>query len=229
MERKTRSIRDLLRRRLSFVQQRTELQLSLMSLFTRVFGVRISNNKIIGGQHDIDEETMDPCVKINIDSLIRGIEALTSIITDIETEVLQRTENKVEYANLTTVPGIGKILAMTIILETGDISRFNKVGNYTSYSRCTDAKRFSNGKVKGNNLRKCGNKYLSWAYSEAAMGCMRACKEARRFYDRKLSAKGAKMLANRALATKICKASFFIIRDNEPFSVEKSFGYKLEK
>ena len=118
---------------------------------------------------------------------------------------------------------------MTIILETGDISRFKKVGNYTSYCRCTDATHTSNGKVKGKNLSKCGNKYLSWAFSEAASGCIRSCEEARRFRDRKLKAKDLKVLANRSLATKLCKAAFYIIRDETPFSVEKCFGYELTK
>ena len=228
-KREERSVRDLLRRRMAFVQQRVEHKLSLMSLFERVFGVRVANDKIINENYDIDENDMDPCVKFHIDSLIRAIEGLTSIIVDIEDKVLSMTKDDPAYDNLSTIPGVGKILSMTIILETGDISRFKKVANYTSYCRCTDAKRTSNGKVKGKNLSKCGNKYLSWAFSEAASGCIRSCEEARRFRDRKLKGKDQKVLANRSLATKLCKAAFYIVRDQTPFSVEKCFGYELEK
>ena len=223
--REERSVRDLLRRRMAFVQQRVEHKLSLMSLFERVFGVRVANNKIINENYDIDENDMDPCVKFHIDALIRAIEGLTPIILDIEDKVLSMTKGNPAYDNLSTINGVGKILSMTIILETGDISRFKKVGNYTSYCRCTDATRTSNGK----NLSKCGNKYLSWAFSEAASGCIRSCEEARRFRDRKLKAKDLKVLANRSLATKLCKAAFYIIRDETPFSVEKCFGYELTK
>lgn len=228
-KREKRSVRDLLRRRMFFVQQRVEHKLSLMSLFERVFGVRVANNKIMNENYDIDENDMDPCVKFNIDSLIRAIEGITPIIIDIENMVLSITKDDPAYDNLSTINGVGKILAMTIILETGDISRFKKVGNYTSYCRCTDATRMSNGKVKGKNLSKCGNKYLSWAFSEAASGCIRSCEEARRFRDRKLKVKNLKVLANRSLATKLCKAAFYIMRDETPFSVEKCFGYELTK
>ena len=64
--------------------------------------------------------------------------------------------------------GIGDILGMTIMLETGDISRFKNVGNFASYARCVDSKRESNNKKKGSNNRKNGNKYLAWAFVEAA-------------------------------------------------------------
>jgi len=229
LDRKVRAVRDLLRRRMTLVQQRVEHKLSLMSLFERVFGLRAASNKILVGNYDLEGADVDPCIEFHMNSIIRAINGLTSIIEDIEEEVLTRTGDKPEFGNITTVPGIGKILAMTIMLETGSISRFSKVGNYTSYSRCTDAKRTSNGKVKGKNLSKCGNKYLSWAYSEAAVGCIRNCEEARRFQERKLKGRGQKVLANRALATKICKAAFYILRDGTEFSVEKCFGYELSK
>lgn len=69
---------------------------------------------------------------------------------------------------LQTVKGIGKILGLTIMLETGDIHRFASAGNFASYCRCVDSTRTSNGKKKGAGNAKAGNKYLSWAFSEAA-------------------------------------------------------------
>jgi len=69
---------------------------------------------------------------------------------------------------LTSIDGIGLILALTIMLETGDISRFDKVGHYASYCRCVNGARYSNGKKKSNTNTKNGNKYLAWAFIEAA-------------------------------------------------------------
>jgi hypothetical protein len=66
-----------------------------------------------------------------------------------------------EFSMLQTIPGIGNILGLTIMLEVGDIWRFPKVGDYSSYNRCVDSKRLSNGKKKGENKKKNGNKYLS--------------------------------------------------------------------
>jgi transposase len=69
---------------------------------------------------------------------------------------------------LKTVPGIGEILAVTIRLETGPIARFASVGHFASYCRCVESQRLSNGKVKGKGNTKNGNKYLGWAFVEAA-------------------------------------------------------------
>ena len=81
---------------------------------------------------------------------------------------MEEVRLKPEFQKLLTVPGIGKILAFTISLETGEISRFRQVGNFVSYCRLVESIRKSAGKKKGENNRKNGNKYLSWAFVEAA-------------------------------------------------------------
>ena len=66
------------------------------------------------------------------------------------------------------LPGLGKILGLTIALETDDAQRFADAGNFASYCRCVKSLRTSNGKKKGENNRKCGNQYLAWAFVAAA-------------------------------------------------------------
>ena len=80
---------------------------------------------------------------------------------------------------LTTIPGIGPVIASTIQYETGDIERFATVGNYVSYCRLVRAERNSNRRTKGQGLRKNGNRYLSWAYHEAAHFAVRFQPKAR--------------------------------------------------
>jgi transposase len=86
---------------------------------------------------------------------------------------------------LKTVPGIGDILAMTILLETGTMARFPSVGDVASYGRCVESQRLSNGKVKGKGNTKNGNKYLGWAFVEAAPFASRFAPGIKRFYQRK--------------------------------------------
>ena len=69
---------------------------------------------------------------------------------------------------ITSIPGVGKILGMTILLETGPIERFAQVGQYSSYSRCVPTDKISNGKSKGKGNAKNGNRYLAMAFVEAA-------------------------------------------------------------
>jgi transposase len=123
---------------------------------------------------------------------------------------------------LQTIPGIGDILGLTIMLEVGDIGRFPKVGDYSSYSRCVDSKRLSNGKKKGENNKKNGNKYLAWAYVEAANFARRYCVKAQSFYQSK-EANTNSIVATKALSNKLSRASYYIMRDQVAFDEDKLF------
>ena len=91
-----------------------------------------------------------------------------------------------------------------------------------SYCRCVNSTRITNGKKKGENNRKNGNKYLSWAYVEAANFARRYCDEAQRFYQRKM-AKTNNIVATKALSNKICRASYYVMRDQVPWEVGRVF------
>lgn len=151
------------------------------------------------------------------------IRFLTEKIRGLEKAALKRVKLKPKYEKLLTTPGIGKILALTIMLETGPIGRFGGAGNYASYCRAVKAKRTSNAKQKGKGNQKNGNKYLGWAYVQAANFAKRYCPEAKRFHQRK-TARTNKVVATKALASKIAKACYFIMRDQVDFEVKKMFG-----
>src|SRR5512144_1506285 len=130
---------------------------------------------------------------------------------------------RAEYALLTSVPGIGRSLATTILLETGPIERFVGVGNFASYARCVDSVRTSNGKQKGEGNPKNGNPYLAWAFVEAANFARRYCAEAKRFYERK-QAKTNHVVAVKALAHKLARACYHILKEGKPFEVKRCFA-----
>lgn len=78
-------------------------------------------------------------------------------IKKIEKAVKDKIKIRKPFVYLHTVPGIGDILALTIMLEVGDISRFAKVGNFSSYCRCVFSSHTSNGKKKGSKDEQyCG-------------------------------------------------------------------------
>jgi transposase len=114
-------------------------------------------------------------------------------------------------------------LALTIMLEVGDIRRFAKVGKYASYCRCVKSERLSNGKKKAENNRKNGNKYLSWAYVEAANFTVRFCPKAQRFYQRK-KGKTNGIVAIKALSNKLARGSYYVMRDQVAYDASKLFG-----
>jgi len=223
--RRERAIRDLLRKRLMLVRQRTAHILSFQSLYNRVKGCSFGGGNYVKRLKEdemddyFEEEDFALAAKTNIAS----IRFLTTQIEQLEKAVLKKMKILPEFEKLKTVTGIGDILALTIMLETGDISRFPKVGNYASYCRCVPSERSSNKKKKGENNRKNGNKYLAWAYVEAANFATRYCPKAKRFYQRK-SAQTNNIVATKALAHKLARASYFVMRDRVGYEPERLFG-----
>jgi transposase len=214
-----RPVRDLLRRRLSLVHQRTALMLSFKSLFTRTTGQEMSLSRLKGlSESEVRSLYAHPANDLIAQLQHRHIEALNESIDTIEKAVLKVARQLPSYPRLTTLPGVGVILGLTITLETGPIRRFAHAGEYASYCRTVDATRFSNGKKKGDNNQKCGNKYLAWAWVEAANFARRYDEPSRKWFDRK-AAKRSNVIATKALACKLAKAGWFMMAkecDYEP-------------
>lgn len=219
-----RPIRDLLRKRSHLVRLRTSLIISLQNIISRNNGFKIKVNDVKA----IKVDKVAPYLKGNDDLSLAGkvskdsIDFLTRQIRAIETVVEKKTELRDKYSYLLTIPGVGKILGLTIMLETGPITRFNKVGNYVSYCRKVSSKWISNDKVKGKGNKKSGNKYLAWAFSEAAELARRLYPEPRAYYNRKMQ-RTNKMVAYNALSHKLARAAYYIMRDGVPFMPEKCF------
>lgn len=219
-----RPVRDLLRRRLLFVRQRTSQILSLQSTIARNLSLKMSGNAIKKlSEEDVEDLFDSPYLVLTAKSNISVIQFLTQKIKVIEKAVKSQVKLRKEFQLLKSIPGIGDILALTIMLEVGEISRFTQVGNYSSYCRCVSSKRLTNGKKKGENNRKNGNRYLSWAYVEAANFAIRFSQEAQRFYQRKM-AKTNGIVGIKALSNKLARASYYIMRDQVAYDAGKLFG-----
>ncbi len=219
-----RAVRDLLRRRMRLVQIRSGRILSLEALWNRETGKELSSNaaKTLT-EKDLEEALNDKNVRMSAKQMTEHVAFLNGQIKDLEKLVLKQTDLKSEFAGLLTVPGIGKILAMTIVMETGAIGRFPSPGDYASYCRTVDSELSSNGKKKGKGNTKNGNRSLAWAYVEAANFMVRHCPEAKAYFQRKMS-RTLRVVAIKSLAAKIAKACFFIMRDGVSFDVKKMFG-----
>ena len=144
-------------------------------------------------------------------------------IEQIEDVVLAQLKLREGFQPLLMVSGIGQILGMTIMVETGEIGRFATVGDFASYCRCVGSQKLSNGKRKGQGNVKNGNKYLAWAFVEAANFAIRYNAQIKRFYQRK-QAKTNGVVAIKAVAHKLARACYYLLRDQVPFEVNKAFA-----
>ena len=162
-------VRDLLRHRARLVRNRTARLLTFQNLLGRETGRQISGNELKRlGIDDFAAFGLSPETNLALSSSLEIVELLNEKILEIEKLVLRTVKNRVELKLLRTVGGIGQALGLTILLETGEISRFRSVGHYASYSRLVPTERRSNDRKKGEGNRRNGNPYLSWAFSEAA-------------------------------------------------------------
>ena len=218
-----RPVRDLLRRRLLFVRHRTSHILSLQSAITRNLGYKMTVNEIKRlDDCDADRLFEEPFLVSSAKNGISTIVFLSERIKEIEKGVKSHVRLNSEFIHLKTIPGIGNILGLTIMLEVGDIRRFPKVSNYSSYCRCVKSERVSNKKKKGEGNRKNGNKYLAWAYVEAANFAIRSYPDFQSFYNRK-KAKTNGIVAIKALSNKLARASYYVMRDQVSYDAGKMF------
>lgn len=219
-----RPLRDLLRRRAFLVRKRSSMLLSMHGAFECRTGVRVKTNELKNwSADDVEAILQEPMVSLGITCLLKPIEVLDEQITTLEKVVVQRAKLREEFGLLQTVWGIGKVLALTIMYEVGPIARFATVGDFASYCRCVKTDRLSNGKRKGSGNRKNGNPYLSWAFSEVAHYAARFYPEAQRYFQRKRAATNG-IIGNRALAHKLARASFYVMRDQVPFNPDRLFA-----
>jgi transposase len=222
----TRPIRDLLRKRSHLVRLRTSLILSLQNIMIRNQG-KSMNVKTI--KQKTQDNVAQALLDKNEDLALAGrvskdsIDFLSQQINQIELNIKKKLKSDMAYKFLHTIPGIGPILALTITLETGPVSRFPKVGDFTSYCRKAPSNWISNDKKKGKGNTKNGNKYLSWAFSEAVQRARQYDKPARDFFNKKAS-KCEYPVAYASLANKLARAAYFIMRDEVPFDHKKLFA-----
>jgi transposase len=220
-----RAVRDLLRKRAQLVRCRTTQLLSIQGLVSRNNGKGISARDI----HALDEKAIaamcagDGNRALAIASNLAVLRCLDEQISQIEGVVLRRAKLKGEFEKLLTVDGIGKILGMVIMYEAGTMERFKKVGQFASYARCVQSSRWSNGKKKGEGNRKNGNKYLAWAFVEAAHHAVRHNETIRKFHQRKKAQRNV-VVAVKAVAHKLSHACYHVLKDQVPFDAARAFA-----
>ncbi len=219
-----RPVRDLLRKRSQLVHQHTANLLSVQNLMARNLGHSMNANQVKRLQYaQVNRLLADEYLALAVNSTLAVMHSQEEMIALLEKTAKKRIKLRPEFKPLLSVSGIGDILGLTIMLETGDIQRFERVGNYASYCRCVDSKRISNGKKKGTGNRKNGNKYLAWAFVEAANFAVRYNPRIKRYYQRK-RARTNGIVAIKTVAHKLARACYYILRDQVVFEVDKAFA-----
>lgn len=225
---KHRPIRDLLRRRSRLVTLRAEEYGSLRRLLYRYGILEHSRNDIRRAiEEDIEEWFGHPAVRLHASQELRRIWLYTEQIRHLEQGILHVAKDRPEYGLLILVPGIGNILAVTILYEVGDISRFHSARHFSSYCRVVPGVAQSGVSSRRGRGSKQGNHYLKWAFSQAATYAVRHNQKIRHCYEKHLKrhrGKGKKLVAYNIIAHKLAQAVYYILRDGRAYQEELLFG-----
>jgi len=218
-----RSTRDLLRRRLHLVRKRGQLLAHIQNTRAQYqlpeFGRRLAYPANRAG---ISEHFLDPSVRTSVDVDLALIAQYDHLITDLELTIVRHAKrhDADAFHRLRSVPGIGKILALTILYEIHDITRFDRVQEFASYARLVKCTHQSAGRTYGTGGAKMGNVHLKWAFSEAAVLYLRHAPGGKKLLA-EIEKKHGKGKALSILAHKIGRAVFYMLARGTVFSMDR--------
>lgn len=224
----TRPARDLLRRRLKLVQLRAQEYGCLRQLLLREGILSRSRNELKLADDELLKAWFShPLVVLTASHQLERIELLSEQIIELEQQILDLTRGKDDYRRLLKVAGVGRILALTILYEVGEISRFKGVRHFSSYCRLVPGVAQSGSVSRRGRSSKQGNRYLKSAFGQAAVAAVRCYPAIRRCYERHMARHrgGArKLVAYNVIAHKLAQAVYFVLKQGEDYREELLFG-----
>ncbi|MCA9064744.1 MAG: IS110 family transposase [Planctomycetaceae bacterium] len=214
-----RDTRDLLRRRIGIVRRRSATIVHLQMVnhqqnhppFPKSISYKANRASVAERFEGVSLRRM---VQLDLDLLNFYDQQIQQL--DLFLEQTAKVDDPDTFYRLQSIPGVGRILAMTMLYEIHDIRRFPTVGDFLSYSRLVKGTNSSAGKQYRPTGKRIGNPHLKWAFSEAITLLKRECKPARDFAAR-IEKRHNKARANTLLAIKLGRAVYWMCRRKTAF------------
>ena len=221
-------MRDLLRQRLRLVRQRAELYGRCTRLLLREGRLDISRSEIKAlGEADLEDYFSHPLLQLSVSQEIERIRLYSEQITELEQCILERAREQEAFARLQQIYGIGPALALTILYEVGEVSRFENVRHFCSYCRVVPGIAQSGAVSKRGRGSKQGNHYLKWDFSQAAVHAVRCYPQVKRCFERHVGrrrGRGRRAVAYGVIAHKLAQATYYVLREGAEFREQRLFG-----
>jgi len=218
-----RATRDLLRRRLFFVRKRGELFAHIRTTFHQLNLPAPSGQLLYqSNRAGVPRAIPDPVVRASIEADLALAAHYDEVIRSLGRTLRRqaRIEDPDTLTLLRTIPGVGPVLALTLLYELHDIARFKRVQDFLSYARLVKSQKGSAGKVLGTSGAKIGNAHLKWAFSEAAVLFLRKNRRGQKLLDR-VRSKHGKGKALSILAARLGRTSYYMLRRNVAFDMDR--------
>lgn len=218
-----RATRDLLRRRLFFVRKRSELYTHIRITFHQLnLSAPSGAFRYPGNRVGVAELIPDPVVRASVEADLALAAHLDVVIRSLEGTICDqaKVEDPDTLERLQTIPGVGRILSLTLLYELHDVARFPRVQDFLSYARLVKSQKSSAGKITGISGAKIGNAHLKWAYSEAAVHFLQKNPPGQRLLQR-IRSKHGKGKALGILAARLGRASYYMLRRSTAFDMDR--------
>jgi len=223
-----RPIRDLLRKRKQVVRLRANAYGALRRVLLQhgIYGYSQATIKSLT-EAQLDQHLEHFATQAGCHLEVQRIRFYSDQIKTLENIILSSVSDDQRFELLQTIPGVGKILALTILYESGDINRFQSAKHFCSYARVVPGIAQSSGVSKRGRGSKQGNPHLKWAFCQAAAISVRYNTGIRKFRQRHLArrrSKAKKLVTLCIVSHKLAIASYNILKNRVPFKQELMFG-----
>jgi len=218
-----RATRDLLRRRCHLVRKRAELLAHIQNTNSQYnlpeIGKKLAHK---ANREGVEDHFPDPSVRKTIAVDVSLIDHYDQVLREVELYITRtaKVHDGPTFARLRSVPGIGQILALVILYEIQDITRFPRVQDFVSYCRRVKCAKESNNKRLGTSGKKIGNVHLRWAFAEAAVLFIRQNHPGKDYFT-KLAHKHGNAKALTVLAHKLARAVYYMLRREQAFDLQR--------
>ena len=215
-----RATRDLLRRRKYFSSLRAGCYTHIQNTFHQqgIIDVQPKEVKRKSSRRTLPGQFEDVDLEMNMNSDFDIIETLDRIIVQLEKQVYQQAKHhdRKALSLLKTIPGVDKLLSLTILYEIHTISRFKSRQQFSSYARLVKVDKISSNKKIPSKNRKIGNPYLKYAIGEIIQYAPLTSRFITKHYE-KLKSKFGPPRAKSIISHKFGTAIYYMLKNGEGF------------
>jgi transposase len=207
--REVRAQKNLLRQRLWLVELKTRIKNRIHNIIDRNHVGPPPAADLFGkaGRHFMDQLQLPSPDDRLLRSHLELLDLVQGQIGRCEEWIDEALGERPEVATMRTLPGFGKILSTLVALEIDDIRRFSHPGKLCAYAGLVPTTYASGGKVRHGRLLPSCNRWLRWAFVEAAWAAQRSSAYCRAYFERIKRRKGANCAVT-ALARRLCEITW---------------------
>jgi transposase len=221
--------RELFRTRMVLTQQRTRLKNRIHATLAK-YCLRVEESSDAFSKKGRQElglcfAKLPTQTRYATELLLQQLDSVLVHIAALEKRMKEVFEPNKDVDYLLSLPGVGFTLAVVILSEVGDVARFSSASHLASYAGTVPSVYASGGKVRLGQLRSDVNRYLKWAFVEAANAISRnhlrwPYSHATRLYERVRSRKGHQTAIG-AVARHLAESTYWMLKKGEQYKEPK--------